>query len=78
MTALPLPLTMACLQLGAGLIWILPLWLLGFRKKPVLSFEDLKKLMPIVFFHTVGHSMTVISLGGKKRNHKQPKSSIEF
>ncbi|GMI18256.1 hypothetical protein TrLO_g2753 [Triparma laevis f. longispina] len=63
MTALPLPLTMACLQLAAGLIWILPLWLLGFRKKPVLSFEDLKKLMPIVFFHTVGHSMTVISLG---------------
>ncbi|GMH67753.1 hypothetical protein TrVE_jg6809 [Triparma verrucosa] len=63
MTALPLPLTMATVQLGAGLLWILPLWLLNIRKKPVLSSSDYKTLLPIVFFHTLGHTLTVISLG---------------
>jgi solute carrier family 35, member E1 len=63
MNAYPLPLTMATIQLGAGLLWILPVWLLGFRPMPVLTTSSFKALAPIAFFHTVGHTMTVVSLG---------------
>ncbi|GMH61776.1 hypothetical protein TrRE_jg758, partial [Triparma retinervis] len=63
MNAYPLPFTMATIQLGAGLLWILPVWFLGFRPKPVLTTSEIKTLAPIAFFHTIGHTMTVVSLG---------------
>mmetsp|Transcript_12921 Transcript_12921/g.26387 ORF Transcript_12921/g.26387 Transcript_12921/m.26387 type:complete len:318 (+) Transcript_12921:31-984(+) len=63
MNAYPLPFTMATIQLGAGLLWILPAWILGFRAKPILTVSEIKSLIPIALFHTIGHTMTVVSLG---------------
>jgi solute carrier family 35 protein E1 len=60
---LPLPWTMASLQLGIGLLYVFPVWLLGLRKSPKLSQDDVKTLAPIAALHTTGHLCTVISLG---------------
>jgi solute carrier family 35 protein E1 len=41
------PLAIAALQLGVGLLYALPLWVLGIRKMPSLTFQDFTRLLPI-------------------------------
>mmetsp|Transcript_23356 Transcript_23356/g.30496 ORF Transcript_23356/g.30496 Transcript_23356/m.30496 type:complete len:222 (+) Transcript_23356:224-889(+) len=62
--AFPFPWTVACLQLGIGLLYILPVWSLNIRPAPSLTFEDIKKIGPVAAFHTMGHVATVCALGG--------------
>uniref|UniRef100_A0A7S1XYR7 Sugar phosphate transporter domain-containing protein n=1 Tax=Phaeomonas parva TaxID=124430 RepID=A0A7S1XYR7_9STRA len=64
LNALPLPWTISAAQLGIGLLYVFPVWLLklGGRKAPVLTMENVKTLMPIATCHTTGHLCTVISL----------------
>lgn len=62
MNAFPYPYTVATAQLGLGLLYIFPVWIVG-RAPPKVSMENLKSLFPIAFFHTLGHTLTVISLG---------------
>jgi solute carrier family 35 protein E1 len=64
LTVFPFPWTAACLQLGIGLLYILPVWTLGIRPAPVLTQEDIKKLSPVAALHTIGHVATVLALGG--------------
>jgi solute carrier family 35 protein E1 len=63
LNALPFPWTIATIQMAAGILYFAPLWLLGIRKAPKLSFADLKTLFPIALCHTGVHVGAVIALG---------------
>lgn len=68
----PLPITIALLQLPAGLIYVIPLWILGIRKTPNLSIGDIFKLLPIVLLNAAGHAAAVIAMfqiGGGSFTH---------
>lgn len=55
--------TIAFLQLFLGLLYVVPVWLFGFRKAPQLSGEELKNLLPVALLHTLTHLGAVVSLG---------------
>jgi solute carrier family 35, member E1 len=57
------PWTIATLQMAAGILYFLPLWVLGIRKAPKLSFAEMKTLVPIALCHTGVHVGAVIALG---------------
>lgn len=57
------PWTVATIQMAAGILYFVPLWLLGLRKAPKLSLDDLKTLFPIALCHTGVHVGAVIALG---------------
>jgi len=60
---LKLPWTVASLQLGIGLLYIVPLWLTGLRSPPKLSFADLKTMLVPSLTHAACQMLTVASLG---------------
>jgi hypothetical protein len=41
------PLAIAAIQLGVGLLYAIPLWILGIRKMPKVTFDDMLLLLPI-------------------------------
>lgn len=54
------PWASATLQLIVGLLLrAIPLWFFKVRKIPNLTFEDIKKLLPIAFLNAAGHACTV-------------------
>jgi len=57
------PWTVATFQMITGVFYFVPLWILGLRKAPKLSFSDLKTLFPIALCHTGVHVGAVIALG---------------
>lgn len=59
----PVPWFVAWVQLLVGVLYVLPLWGLGIKKKPVVTKEALRTLLPISFGHMIGHVSTVVSLG---------------
>lgn len=63
LNALDYPWTIATMQMAAGIAYFAPLWLLGIRKAPKLSKDDLKTLFPIALCHTGVHVGAVIALG---------------
>jgi len=63
LNALPIPWTMALLQLFVGIPYCFTLWLTGLRKAPKLSTADVKTLIPISLGHLGTHIGAVISLG---------------
>jgi len=63
LNVLDFPWTVATIQMGTGILYFLPLWLLGTRKAPKLSGDDLKTLFPIAVCHTGVHVGAVIALG---------------
>lgn len=63
LNALDFPWTIALFQMAAGIAYFGPLWLLGIRKAPKLSKDDLKTLFPIAICHTGVHVGAVIALG---------------
>jgi len=63
LNALAFPWTIAALQMATGIAYFVPLWLLGIRKAPKLSTNDLKTLFPIALCHTGVHVGAVIALG---------------
>jgi len=60
---LDLPWTMACLQLGLGLLYVGPLWLTGLKKAPSLTTSNIMTIAPIALIHGLGQCVTVLSLG---------------
>ena len=60
---LDLPWTMAALQLGLGLLYVVPKWMTGLGKTPKLTLENLKTACPVGFIHGAGQCVTVLSLG---------------
>merc|ERR1719231_1510644 len=63
LNALPIPYTMAALQLLVGIPYVAALWATGLRKAPVLSNDNIKTLIPISLGHLGTHIGAVISLG---------------
>merc|ERR1719231_1945838 len=63
LNALPIPYTMAALQLLVGIPYVAALWATGLRKAPSLTTEDVKKLIPVSLGHLGTHIGAVVSLG---------------
>jgi len=59
----PMPWVVGTAQMAIGLLYFVPLWLTGLRKKPKLSFDNVKALIPIAAMHTGSHICAVLSLG---------------
>jgi solute carrier family 35, member E1 len=60
------------LQLFAGLIYAVPLWLVNLRKRPLLTLSDVKVVLPIVFLNVLGHIASVVAMfetGGGTLTH---------
>lgn len=69
---LAFPIVISGAQLIAGLAYALPLWVLGIRKAPKLSVNDLITLFPIAALNAIGHTVTVIAMfekGGGSSAH---------
>jgi len=60
---LNLPWTLSALQLGLGLLYIVPLWLVGMRKAPKLNAADVTNMVPTSIIHALGQCVTVAALG---------------
>lgn len=67
LNAIQMPWTMALLQLGAGLLIFIPLWVLNIRKSPLHSFSSSIELFwalkHIVLFASIAHFSGVFALG---------------
>merc|ERR1719352_346923 len=63
LNALPIPYTMAALQLAVGIPYALTLWGTGLRKAPKLSVDNIKTLIPVSLGHLGTHIGAVVSLG---------------
>jgi len=63
LNVLDFPWTVAAIQMATGILYFVPMWLLGLRKAPKLSASDLKTLFPIALCHTGVHVGAVIALG---------------
>ncbi len=57
------PWTIATIQMAVGLLYFVPVWMLGLRKAPKLNMSELKTLIPIALCHTGVHVGAVIALG---------------
>ncbi|CAM9653456.1 unnamed protein product, partial [Ectocarpus fasciculatus] len=62
-TALPLPFTLAAIQLLVGVPYVWMLWLTGMRKAPELSISKVKGTTPVAMAHTLAHLAAVVSIG---------------
>ncbi|CAM9647432.1 unnamed protein product [Ectocarpus sp. 4 AP-2014] len=60
---LPLPFTLAAIQLLVGVPYVWMLWLTGMRKAPELSISKVKGTTPVAMAHTMAHLAAVISIG---------------
>ena len=56
---LGLPWSLAALQLGLGLLYVVPKWATGLGKVPRLSQANLKAIAPIAMVHGAGQCVTV-------------------
>ncbi|CBN74592.1 triosephosphate/phosphate translocator [Ectocarpus siliculosus] len=63
LTALPLPFTLAAIQLLVGVPYVWMLWLTGVRKAPELSISKVKGTTPVAMAHTMAHLAAVVSIG---------------
>lgn len=64
LNALPLPSSIAVLQLGIGSLWVGTQWIVGMRAPPgQLTSAGVGRLTPVAFFHGGGQLATVLSLG---------------
>ena len=63
LNVLDYPWTVATIQMGIGIFYFVPLWLLGIRKAPKLNAKELQTLFPIALCHTGVHVGAVIALG---------------
>jgi len=68
----PWPIFVSVIQLAVGLIYALPLWVLGLRDAPVLTLSDIGRLLPIVALNALGHYAAVAAMfekGGGSFTH---------
>lgn len=63
LNVLAYPWTVATIQMATGIFYFVPAWILGIRKAPKLSFDEIKTLIPIALCHTGVHVGAVIALG---------------
>lgn len=58
----PFPIAISVVQLVIGLVYAVPLWVLGVRDAPRLSFSDIFRLLPIAALNAIGHTTTVVAM----------------
>lgn len=58
----PFPIAISVIQLVIGLVYAVPLWVLGVRDVPRLSFSDIIRLLPIAALNAIGHTTTVVAM----------------
>jgi len=63
LNVLDFPWTVATIQMATGILYFVPMWVLGLRKAPKLSMSDIKTLIPIALCHTGVHVGAVVALG---------------
>ena len=63
LNAMPMPWTVASVQLLAGIPYVAALWVTGLRIAPKLSAENVKNLAPSALCHLATHVGAVLSLG---------------
>eukprot|EP00891_Asterochloris_glomerata_P003352 jgi/Astpho2/3352/Aster-04701 len=63
LTAFPCPWFISTLQLAVSGVYMIALWVLGLQKKPKVDAKFWKMIMPVAFFHTVGHVSACTSFG---------------
>lgn len=63
LNVLDYPWTIATIQMATGILYFVPMWVLGLRKAPKLSISDIKTLIPIALCHTGVHVGAVVALG---------------
>ena len=61
---LNLPYLQSSISLGTGTLFINILWFLKVRKKPNISKIQIKKYLPLSFFHSIGHISAVVAVAG--------------
>ena len=54
---------MSAAQLFVGVLFVVPLWLTGLRKKPELTTENWKELSPVGLWASLAHAFSVLALG---------------
>lgn len=57
----PAPWFLATFQLCASAVFMMSLWFTGLQQRPKVSKELLMALIPVAFFHTVGHVSACVS-----------------
>lgn len=57
----PCPWFIATFQLGASALFMMALWATGLHPAPAVSSKLFKALIPVAFFHTVGHVSACVS-----------------
>lgn len=79
------PIAVSVGQLAVGLVYALPMWVLGIRKAPSLKFDDIVRLFPIIAVNALGHAATVVATfqkGGGSFTHvikaSEPVVSVLF
>jgi solute carrier family 35 protein E1 len=60
--ALDFPMLIALTSLGVGLLYFVPMWILGLRKAPKLTADDVKACTVLSMLHTVGHVGAVVAM----------------
>merc|ERR1719416_250154 len=63
LNVLDYPWTVATIQMATGILYFVPMWILGLRKAPKLSMSDIKTLIPVALCHTGVHVGAVVALG---------------
>ena len=54
---------LSAVQLLTGVIFVLPMWLLGLRKSPELTADNWKSLAPVGLWASLAHAFSVLALG---------------
>ena len=54
--------TTAWFQMALGIFYVLPLWMLGIRKAPKLTKDDIKNYLPVGILHSLVHVGGVVSM----------------
>eukprot|EP00281_Chroomonas_sp_CCMP1168_P021927 CAMPEP_0206228730 /NCGR_PEP_ID=MMETSP0047_2-20121206/9321_1 /ASSEMBLY_ACC=CAM_ASM_000192 /TAXON_ID=195065 /ORGANISM="Chroomonas mesostigmatica_cf, Strain CCMP1168" /LENGTH=362 /DNA_ID=CAMNT_0053651985 /DNA_START=107 /DNA_END=1195 /DNA_ORIENTATION=+ len=55
--------SVATAQLIVGALWVIPLWLVGLRKKPEMTMDNWKEMAPIGLWAAGAHGGSVVALG---------------
>jgi drug/metabolite transporter (DMT)-like permease len=66
------PWAIAAIQLPVGLVFVIPMFILAYRKWPKLELGDVATLLPIIALNAIGHTATVIAMfqkGGGSFTH---------
>ncbi|KAL6744940.1 phosphate/phosphoenolpyruvate translocator precursor [Haematococcus lacustris] len=61
--AMPLPLTCTTIQFVVGSLIVLTSWALGLAQRPQLSMAAVRGILPLALVHTLGNTLTNVSLG---------------